>query len=329
MYFAQMVFFGFCLNHPFAKQPQNPFVCLSNMCVFGLQAPGGSQALRQLSGGRVSFSGGSLSGISGLMGSVSGGGNLSGGGSLLGGGGSGGIMSGGGVLSSGIGNLMSMGSGMFGLQPLDVGGYLDSRGGDCSTTASPRHQPTTNSGSLFSAHHPTTATPTPTSSISFMPSVSPFASPASSEVYPSSSRSTTTLAPLPLQTPSMHLFPPTFPSYSGNYYLPSAIAGDAAPSPPDLKDDLLDALPLDFSQHQNLIAAAALAARGQGNQHLLLDQQEQERPASIFSSARFSNIRNTNMPPLMMFSQQQVPPFMQEARASNHNTPLGSPQHHG
>ncbi|KAI5057498.1 hypothetical protein GOP47_0027513 [Adiantum capillus-veneris] len=310
------------------------------------QAPTGG-ALRQLSAGRVSFSGGSLSGISGLMGSVSGGAcSLSGGGNMLGvgggGGGSGavGLNSMGGVggamNSSGMGGLMSVGNGIFSLQPLDVGAYLDSRGGDCSTTASPRHQPASNNshGSLFSPHHhPTTATPTPTSSISFMPS--PFASPASSEVYPSSSRSTTTLTPLLLPTHTPQLFPPSFPTYQNTgYYLPTAVGGDTEPSPPpELKDDLLDALPLEYCQHQNLIAAAAFAARGQGqHQQLLLEQQqqEQERVASIFGSARLGNVaRNPSFPPLMMLSQQQVHPFMQEARASNHNTPLGSPQHHG
>lgn len=307
------------------------------------QAPGGAQALRQVSGGagRVSFSGGSLSGISGLMGSASGGGSLLGAGSgaLVSSG-----VSGGGILSGGIGGLMSAGSGLFSLQPVDVGGYLDARGGDCSTTASPRHQVATNSGSLFSAH-PTNATPTPTSSISFMPSASPFASPASSEVYPTSSRSTTTLAPLPLPTAStgtgLYTASP-FPSsvnYAGSYYLPSTIVGDCGAPPPDLKDDLLDALPLDFcssgahNHHQNLLAAAAMAARSQGHQQLLLEQQQQvyERPspASIFSAARFSAARGASIPPLMMLSHQQVHPFMQEARASNHNTPLGSPQHHG
>ncbi|MCO5583565.1 hypothetical protein L7F22_037476 [Adiantum nelumboides] len=300
------------------------------------QGPAGSQAaLRQLSGGRVSFSGGSLSGISGLMGSVSGGGSLSGGASMLGVGGSGGAMlagAAGGMNSGGLGGLMSVGNGIFSLQPLDVGTYLDLRGGDCSTTASPRHQPgaSNSHGSLFSPHHPTTATPTPTSSISFMPSASPFASPASSDVYPSSSRSTTTLAPLPLPTPAPQLFHPSFPSYPSNYYLPSAVGGEAEPSPPPdiIKDDLLDALPLEYCQHQNLLAAAAYAARGQGQQQLLLDHQEQERP-SIFGSARLANMRNPSFPPLMMLPQQQVHPFMQEARASNHNTPLGSPQHHG
>ncbi|KAH7427472.1 hypothetical protein KP509_10G045400 [Ceratopteris richardii] len=306
------------------------------------QAPGGNQMLRQLSGGRLSFSGGTLSGINSLMNSASRGGSLSGGASMLVGsdgavcGGS--LAGGGGTLGNGIGSsLITPGAGLLGLQQLDVGGYLDSRGGDCSTTASPRHQPAVNSGTLFSPHHAAVAaaaaTPTPTSSISLMPVASPFASPTSSEVYPnSSSRSTittSTLAPIPLIAPTQQLFNTAFPSYAGNYYVPSS-----DPSPSELKDDLLDALPLEYCQHQNLIAVAAMAARGQGQQHLLPEQQheqEQERSvSSMLGQLRANNIgaRNSTYPPFIMFPQQQVHPFMQEARASNHNTPLGSPQHH-
>lgn len=323
------------------------------------QQPGGSQGLRHTGSGGMSGGGSRALLGGGGIGAAPG---MSGGGNLLGGNGGGSGLGGlvlghGGMLASGgMAGLMAAatGGGLFSLQQaaaaagLDVSGLLDARGGDCSTTASPRRQQTT-SGSIY-------ATPTPTSSISFIPSASPFASPASSEVvappYPSASASVSTAlaSGMPLVPAALYPSASAHP-FSSIPYLPS--------SAPDLKDDLFDhldtfrasGLPLDFctSSASSLMISNTnpspdqhhlIAATSRHHHHFEQEQHHSAASSSVgpmssvilnaaqLGQARLSSARSSSMPPLMMLSQQ-VHPFLQESRASNHNTPLASPQRHG
>lgn len=226
------------------------------------------------------------------------------------------------------------------------GAMSDARGGggDCSTTASPRRQPNY-SDSLFLGQLATGATadvsgaPQPPSFMSFLPSASPFTSPASSEVYQSSSRSAAALNPPPplaIASPVMSLpFPTTC-------YLPPATPPLALSDSGNDTNDLLDALPFDVctvtANHHLAPPSTHYPAyhRFPFYQEQLYDLQSpasSSRMSSIVSDAAGQSSRlpdcatgSPSIPPFMMLQGHH--PLLQEARASNHNTPLGSPQHH-
>ncbi|KAJ7287939.1 hypothetical protein O6H91_05G110000 [Diphasiastrum complanatum] len=168
---------------------------------------------------------------------------------------------------------------------------MDSRGGDCSTTASPRHM-----GASAHSNSSSMTLMQPNSNMS-----SPFTSPASSE----GAANVQMLNPFVGNLPSGFL--PCGPISDGHDLDVSGLRDDSSFA--YFSADTLEAREVsrnNINQLQNLIFNAA--------------QQNQ----SMFGPR---NIPPLAIPPLAMLSQQY--PFLQEQRASNENTPLGSPQGHG
>lgn len=203
----------------------------------------------------------------------------------------------------------------------------DLREGNCSTTASPRHMNTgqhSNSSSMTLLHP---------SSGNF--SNSPFASPASSE-----------------GAPSVRVTQNPFVQGLSGGFLPSCgqqLDGRVR----DLKEDNVAAAYFsadtldtrDFSMRGGGLDPHEFASRdfgqtqldqtqnfaGQGTlnsmthmNNLLFNLQHQQQQQN---QVRFGQSIPTPLPSLMMLSAGH--PFLQEQRASNENTPLGSPQPHG
>ncbi len=224
----------------------------------------------------------------------------------------------------------------------DVGSDL--REGNCSTTASPRHHHHAMSTSSMSLLHPTSA----------CISNSPFASPASSEGGAPSVR-------LAGGGNNPYNLGGGFPSG----FLPCAAAAQAVPSDGRDRDssgikeeytttgaayfsaDTLDAReftqdfytsgrsgldPLDFGRVPPQLVDTPDFSGGVGQQHgsSTLNQMCN----SLFFNASQQNLnrfgqpqqRGVPLPSLMMLSAGH--PFLQEQRASNENTPLGSPRIH-
>ncbi|KAJ7513904.1 hypothetical protein O6H91_23G044200 [Diphasiastrum complanatum] len=162
---------------------------------------------------------------------------------------------------------------------------LDPRGGDCSTTTSPRHM-----GASTYSNSSSMTLMQPNSTIS-----SPFTSPASSEGAPNGQ----------ILNPFVSILPSGFftcePQPDGQELDVSGWRDD--PSFAYFSADTSEAR--DFSSRSN-------------PNHLLISNASQQTQ---------SMFRPRNVPSLVMLSQQY--PFLQEQRASNQNTPLGSPQSHG
>ncbi|KAJ7558699.1 hypothetical protein O6H91_04G052000 [Diphasiastrum complanatum] len=167
--------------------------------------------------------------------------------------------------------------------------YMDSRTGDCSTTASPRH-----TGAISNSNSTSMSLLHSNSNLS-----SPFASPASSE------------GGVPM-TKTANPFLAGIPSGFQPCTQASLDFGDG-----DAfgirSDDFIS-----FYANNDTFDSRDLGASNLDSMPNLLynniPQQGQARRGSL------------QIPPLMIVSQQY--PFWQESRASNENTPIGSPQPH-
>ncbi|KAJ7528894.1 hypothetical protein O6H91_15G024500 [Diphasiastrum complanatum] len=190
--------------------------------------------------------------------------------------------------SSGRASLVTNGGSLGGFActlPAIMADFVDSRTGDCSTTASPRHVGAVSNNKSISLLRTN-------SNMS-----SPFTSPASSEGAPSVRTANT--------------YAGSFPSA----YLPCNQV------PFDLRDR--DA----FGMKEDL---SSFYLTGDG-----IDQREMNRMNNlgtvsnlIYSATQQAQLRYAQgeIPAMMMMQLSQQQPILQESRASNQNTPLGSPQ---
>ncbi|XP_057856784.1 uncharacterized protein LOC131066094 [Cryptomeria japonica] len=203
---------------------------------------------------------------------------------------------------------------------------IDVRGGDCSTTASPRHmgiQQLSNNSSLSLL---------PSSALS-----SPFASPASSEG--AQGQLATNFIPgmscgfLPMcgreRDLSLMKDDVTTAYFSADTleargYLPM---GGRERDLSLMKEDVTTA----YFSADTLEAREFMTSRDTIESKEIISNRANVIPNSnLFNYANLSGVRygmRSVLPSVMMLSPQH--PFLQEARASNQNTPIGSPQRHG
>lgn len=189
--------------------------------------------------------------------------------------------------------------------PAIITDNIDMTGGDCSTTASPRHmgiqQPSNNS------------------SLSLLPSSglsSPFASPASSDGAQG------------------QLVTSFFPGMAGGYLPTSGREREVSLMKDDVSAyfsaDTLEAREF-MTSRDTLEAREFMTSRDTlESRELLMGRNNIIPTSNILNYANLSGVRygmRSTLPSIVMLSNQH--PFLQEARASNQNTPIGSPQRHG